>query len=201
MYSSTIINDCYDFDTFITAEDYVEAAKWAKEVWEGDDVFIESIQEVASFNKFWVVRLKKGDYKMRVTRAIRDYVEKRVYDEYEKAKRELRKDYEERVEKAKEEIEKILESDVIERINMVLGFYGMEQIKAEDAFYRIYVSVQNRKDESELNEKRKKIYNSAGDKVTEILATLELGRTKEDLDKMLSEIKFWYWLYWTVSIY
>ena len=46
---------------------------------------------------------------MRVTNAIRDYVEKRVYDEYEKAKRELRKDYEERVEKAKEEIEKILE--------------------------------------------------------------------------------------------
>ena len=127
---------------------------------------------------------------MKVTRAIRDYVEKRVYDEYEKAKRELRKDYEERVEKAKEEIEKILEGDVIENINMVLGYYGMEQIKAKDAFYRIYVSIQNRKEESELNEKRKKIYNSAGDKVTEILATLELGGTKEDLDKMLSEIKF-----------
>ena len=45
-------NDCYDFDTFITAEDYVEAAKWAKEVWENEDTFIESIQEVASFNKF-----------------------------------------------------------------------------------------------------------------------------------------------------
>ena len=127
---------------------------------------------------------------MRVTRAIRDYVEKRVYDEYEKVKRELRKDYEERVEKAKEEIKKILEGDVIENINMVLGYYGMEQIKAEDAFYRIYVSVQNRKDESELNKKRQEIWYSAGDKVTEILATLELGGTKEDLDKMLSEIKF-----------
>ena len=45
-------SECYDFDTFITAEDYVEAAKWAKEVWETEDVFIESIQEVASFNKF-----------------------------------------------------------------------------------------------------------------------------------------------------
>ena len=41
-----------DFDTFITAEDYVEAAKWVKEIWEDDDVFIESIQEIASFNKF-----------------------------------------------------------------------------------------------------------------------------------------------------
>ena len=127
---------------------------------------------------------------MRVTRAIRDYVEKRVYDEYEKAKRELRKDYEERVEKAKEEIKKMLEGNVIENINMVLGYYGMEQIKTEDAFYRIYVSVQNRKEESELNEKRKKIYDSARDKITEILATLELGGTKEDLNKMLSEIKF-----------
>ena len=45
-------NDCYDFDTFTTAEDYVEAAKWAKEVWQTEDVFIESIQEIASFNKF-----------------------------------------------------------------------------------------------------------------------------------------------------
>lgn len=107
-----------------------------------------------------------------------------------KQKKELRKDYEERVEKTKEEIKKFLESDVIENINMVLGYYGMEQIKAEDAFYRIYVSIQNRKEEAELNEKRKEMYNSAGDKVTEILATLELGGTKEDLDKMLSEIKF-----------
>ena len=45
-------NDCYDFDTFTTADDYVEAGKWVKEVWEGEDVFIESIQEIASFNKF-----------------------------------------------------------------------------------------------------------------------------------------------------
>ena len=127
---------------------------------------------------------------MRVTKAIRDYVEKKVFDEYDKAKNELKREYEERVEKAKEEIKKMLEGDVIENINMVLGYYGMEQIKAEDAFYRIYVSVQNREEESELNEKRKKIYDSAKDKITEILATLELGGTKEDLNKMLSKIKF-----------
>ena len=127
---------------------------------------------------------------MRVTKAIRDYVEKKVFDEYDKAKNELKREYEERVEIAKEEIKKMLEGDVIENINMVLGYYGMEQIKAEDAFYRIYVSVQNREEESELNEKRKKIYDSAKDKITEILATLELGGTKEDLNKMLSKIKF-----------
>ena len=45
-------NEYNDFDTFITAEDYVEAAKWAKEVWGREDVFVESIQEVANFNKF-----------------------------------------------------------------------------------------------------------------------------------------------------
>lgn len=45
-------NEYNDFDTFITAEGYVEAAKWAKEVWGREDVFIESIQEIASFNKF-----------------------------------------------------------------------------------------------------------------------------------------------------
>ena len=127
---------------------------------------------------------------MRVTKAIRDYVEKRVYDEYDKAKRELRKDYEERVEKAKEEIEKTLESNVLENINMILEYYGMEKITAKDAFYRIYVNIQNREDESKLSKERQKMYYSARDKVTEILATLELGGTKEDLDKILSEVKF-----------
>ena len=127
---------------------------------------------------------------MRVTKAIREYVEKKVFDEYDKAKERLRENYEARRKEAKEEIEAILEDDVIERINAVLGYYGMEQIKAEDTFYRVYVSIQNRKDETEINKKRQEIWYEARDKVTEILATLELGGTKEDLDKMLSEIKF-----------
>ena len=45
-------SECYDFDTFTTAEDYVEVAKWVKEVWENEDTVIESIQEIANFNKF-----------------------------------------------------------------------------------------------------------------------------------------------------
>lgn len=53
LYKIRIISNEYnDFDTFITAEDYVEASKWVKEVWGSEDVFIESIQEIASFNKF-----------------------------------------------------------------------------------------------------------------------------------------------------
>ena len=99
-------------------------------------------------------------------------------------------EFDEKKSKARPSLLKRVAAGLIERINIVLGFYGMEQIKAEDAFYRIYVSIQNRKDESELNKKRQEIWYSAGDKVTEILATLELGGTKEDLDKMLNEIKF-----------
>ena len=53
LYKIHVVPNKYnDFDTFTTAEDYIEAAKWVKEVWEGDDVFIESIQEIANFNKF-----------------------------------------------------------------------------------------------------------------------------------------------------
>lgn len=44
-------NECYDFDAFTTAEDYVGAAKWVKEVWENEDVKIEYIQEVANFEQ------------------------------------------------------------------------------------------------------------------------------------------------------
>lgn len=127
---------------------------------------------------------------MRVTKAIRDYVEKKVFDEYDKAKNELRKDYEEREEKAKKEIKEMLEGTVLENINMILGYYGMEQIKEEDAFNRFYISIQNRKEYAEINRKRTELYGLAKEKITEILATLELGGTKEDLDKMLSEIKF-----------
>lgn len=127
---------------------------------------------------------------MRVTKAIRDYIEKKVFDEYDKAKNELRKDYEEREQKAKKEIKEMLEDTVLENINMILGYYGMEQVKKEDTFNRFYISIQNRKEIAEINRKKAEMYSSAKDKITEILATLELGGTKEDLDKMLNEIKF-----------
>ena len=45
-------NEYNDFDTFITAEDYVEAAKWAKEVWQTEDTKIEYIQELANFKPY-----------------------------------------------------------------------------------------------------------------------------------------------------
>ena len=127
---------------------------------------------------------------MRVTKAIRDYIEKKVFDEYDKAKNELKKDYEKREERAKKEIKEMLESTVLENINIILNYYGMEQIEKEDAFNRFYMNIQNREEIAEINRKRTEIYVLAKDKITEILATLELGGTKEDLDKMLSEIKF-----------
>ena len=45
-------NESYDFDTFITAEDYVEAGKWVKEFWEREDTKIEYIQELANFKPY-----------------------------------------------------------------------------------------------------------------------------------------------------
>ena len=37
------------FEVFTTAKDYVEAAKWAKEVWEDEDIKVEYIQELSNF--------------------------------------------------------------------------------------------------------------------------------------------------------
>ena len=45
-------SESYDFDTFITAEDYVEAGKWVKEFWEREDTKIEYIQELANFKPY-----------------------------------------------------------------------------------------------------------------------------------------------------
>ena len=38
-----------DFEVFTTAEDYVEAAKWVKEVWEDEGITVEYIQELSNF--------------------------------------------------------------------------------------------------------------------------------------------------------
>ena len=130
---------------------------------------------------------------MRVTRLIREYVEKKVKENYPKTVAELV--YEEHNNNISDAIteanEKVYEyaKKLAEELNEKYGFPADSNLKACDH----YNSITNKYDyDSEIyqafrkarDERQKKI----AEKIEEILLTLELGGTKADLDEMLKNV-------------
>ena len=130
---------------------------------------------------------------MRVTRLIREYVEKKVNESYPKSVAELV--YEEHGKKINEAIteanEKVYEyaKALAEELNIKYGFPADSNLRACDHYNsitnkynydsEIYQAYRKAKDE-----RQKKIE----EKIEEILLTLELGGSKADLDEMLANI-------------
>ena len=130
---------------------------------------------------------------MRVTKLIREYVEKKVNESYPKSVAELV--YEEHGKKINEAIteanEKVYEyaKALAEELNIKYGFPSDSNLRACDHYNSItnkynydsevYQAYRKAKDERE-----KKIEA----KIEEILLTLELGGSKADLDEMLANI-------------
>ena len=129
---------------------------------------------------------------MRVTRLIREYVEKKVRESYPKTEIELAweehdKSLEEAVAEADEIIFEFTEK-LAEELNAKYGFPADSNLRAVhrgsisrryDYDAEIYQASCKARDE-----RQKKI----DEKIEEILLTLELGGTKADLDKMLANI-------------
>ena len=130
---------------------------------------------------------------MRVTRLIREYVERSVKESYPKSVAELV--YEKHNSNISDAIteanEKVYEyaKKIAEELNAKYGFPADNNLRACDH----YNSVSSRYNyDSEIyqaynkakNERQKKI----AEKIEEILLTLELGGTKADLDEMLNNI-------------
>jgi vacuolar-type H+-ATPase catalytic subunit A/Vma1 len=130
---------------------------------------------------------------MRVTKLIREYVEKKVNESYPKSVAELV--YEEHGRKINDAIteanEKVYEyaKALAEELNAKYGFPADSNLTACDH----YNTVSNRYNyDSEIyrayrkakDERQQKIE----EKIEEILLTLELGGSKADLDKMLANI-------------
>lgn len=130
---------------------------------------------------------------MKVTRLIREYVVKKVNENYPKSVAELV--YEEHCKNMKDAIteanEKIFEiaQKLAEELNAKYGFSNDSDLKA----YKHYNVVSNEYDyQSEIykayrkakDERKKKIETQ----IEEILITLELGGSKADLDEMLTNI-------------
>ena len=130
---------------------------------------------------------------MRVTKLIREYVEKKVRESYPKSVAELV--YEEHSKKINDAIteanEKVYEyaKALAEELNAKYGFPNDSKLMARD-YYNFVSSRYNYDSEiykascKARDEREKKIE----EKVEEILLTLELGGTKADLDEMLKNI-------------
>ena len=130
---------------------------------------------------------------MRVTRLIREYVEKKVRESYPKSVAELV--YEEHNRKIKDALtevnEKVYEyaKALAEELNAKYGFPADSSLRVRDH----YNSITNRYDyDSEIYQAYQKARDERQtkieEKIEEILLTLELGGSKADLDEMLANI-------------
>ena len=130
---------------------------------------------------------------MRVTRLIREYVEKKVRESYPKSVAELV--YEEHNRKIKDALtevnEKVYEyaKALAEELNAKYGFPADSSLRVRDH----YNSITNKYDyDSEIYQAYRKARDERQTKIEEkiedILLTLELGGSKADLDEMLANI-------------
>lgn len=140
---------------------------------------------------------------MRVTRVIREFVEKEIYAKAKAKKDEISGEYNEQKEKCCDEIDnymdKIVETTIYPQICVILRKYGMdipplEQGKGYRYGNKCYINynipVTKQDEESRLNSECNKIRIEAEEKIKNILLDLELGANKSELKEMLERVKF-----------
>lgn len=128
---------------------------------------------------------------MRVTKIVREYIEESVAKKYQPAEDSIVKRYEpmeraydEAVKAAKAEIKKVWEKSLS-------PFYTKEELERVIDDHTVYVPSSYHVDMAWRQERSEREYDlrKAKEKtIRDIMIKLELGGTKEDLDKMLSEI-------------
>lgn len=123
---------------------------------------------------------------MRVSTVIRDYVRNQVEEIYKVKKENVSKDYETK----KDALIKKCQKEV-EKLNKKL----MDIVK-EEGFKILYSdsvvtlsTIENREVLQKIAVEKRALDDECFHKWNEILARLELGATKEDLDEMIKELK------------
>jgi len=127
---------------------------------------------------------------MKVTKAIKEYISDEVAARLLAASKvpELREEYFNLCETAKAEL-KALDEEInkkLEDYNRRYGLTGYAKVKSNLSFNppKGCFPVAKALDEAEVE-----LRNRKNKEINRILATLELGGTKDDLDRLLSEIK------------
>lgn len=128
---------------------------------------------------------------MRVSKTVRDYIEKQVERKLPKTENELHYDKVTKiVNTANEEYHKLMEQAKQEVIVQLVAKYGLEEDMVEKKSCYSYSpfgtwGTKARELNDQDHQNRVAIFKQ---KVEDIIVTLELGGTKADLEKMLAEI-------------
>lgn len=126
---------------------------------------------------------------MRLTKAIREYVEEEIYKKYDEAASEIGKDYYESKERAVQMVEEIMKeaSRKAEEYLKDLGYtvsYGYR----DNSLYTMNGSF-TKKEERDINNQRQELRSRARAKARQVLFDLEMGDTnKKELRDILDNI-------------
>lgn len=128
---------------------------------------------------------------MRVSKAVREYIEKQVCAKYPKSENELKAEQvKELVNKANQEMIELMDKAKKEISNQIIAKYGLtkEMGKQDSQYHEYRFYSYNSPIEIKANTDRENRRKAINEKIKNIIVTLELGGTKADLEKMLNEI-------------
>ena len=128
---------------------------------------------------------------MRVSKAVKEYIEKQVIAKYPKSENELKAEQvKDLISKANQEMLVLMEKAKKEISNQIIAKYGLtEEMGKQDSQYHEYrFNSWNSPIEMKANTDRENRRKAINEKIEDIIVTLELGGTKADLEKMLNEI-------------
>lgn len=130
---------------------------------------------------------------MRVTKIVKDYIEKcvreKVYKKYEAEEAEAKRQND-ILSNFEEELEELIRKTAKEKIDTFVE--ENDFIEVSDSSWSVNggykLSIKNIMYENSVHKWRRRADREVREKVTDIIVTLELGGTRADLDRMLSEI-------------
>lgn len=123
---------------------------------------------------------------MRVTKVIREYIEKRVNDVYNPRIDSIGKEYYEEKEKIENEVREIV-NRANNEINKLLAENGYSMTWGRKQMLETK-NIDNQDITDEISRKRNELRKEKSEKITDIIVTLELGGTKAELEEMLKNL-------------
>lgn len=126
---------------------------------------------------------------MRVSKTVKEYIAKKVREAYAEKIKSIGKEY---YDKRKELEDKIseMEKEFKERAKTLIkencGTWNFDDL-TRFSYYSVRIGDNDY--EQEIRNKKCEIEKERNEKIEEIIVTLELGGTKADLEKMLSDLE------------
>lgn len=128
---------------------------------------------------------------MRVSKIVKEYIAKKVYEKYNPIINEISLDYKCEQEKLRKKLESLVK-EFEEKAQAIIADncskYNFKATGYENKVMPNWYEARDREAERANWNEEDKIRKIRDEKINEIIINLELGGTKEDLDKMLSEL-------------